>query len=129
MDPYISRLTIDRQYLDQYGHVNYKDITRLLEPIQDELLERCGTSFDLIELQMGLRSFVKKIEVAHHRELKEGESYGVLTRLGLGTTSMTFFQDIQIGGEQVVSLLLVVVLVDVQGRPAQIPMPLRKMLS
>ncbi|MDP3988619.1 MAG: hypothetical protein Q8P93_00055 [bacterium] len=119
---------IDGTHVDQYGHVNYKAIATVLEPFQDELLARQETSFELIESEMSLRSFVKKLEITWHRELKQGEECVVLTRLELGNTSMKFFQEIHVLDDLAATLFMVVVLVDSEGKSAPIPPRLREML-
>ena len=123
-------LVIGPEHIDQYRHVNYKGIPALLEPFQDTLLARAGTSFDDIEKRFGLRSFVKKMEITWSGELKEGDVCGIVSALTLGNTSMTFRQEIYEAtrssfGKPEVQLVMVVVMVNSADVPTLIPEELR----
>jgi len=123
-----SKLVVGPEFIDQYGHVNYKAAPAILEEFQDALLFHAGVTFDSIEKDFGLRSFVKKVEVTWDGELKEGDECWVSTIMELGKTSMKFSQTLKKGGLLVVSQLMVVVLVDSTGKPTAIPAELRKKL-
>lgn len=124
----VTDITIGKEHIDQYGHVNYKSVPAVLEEFQDALLTHCDVSFVGIEKDFGLRSFVKKLEVTWDGELKEGDECWVSTVLELGNTSMKFRQALNKNGV-VVSQLMVVVLVDNVGKPTAIPAELRKKLG
>ena len=124
----VTDTTIDGKHIDQYGHVNYKAAPAILEPFQDALLLHTEVTFDGIEKDFGLRSFVKKVEITWHGELKEGDECWVSTILELGNTSMKFYQTLNKDG-LVLSQLMVVVLVDNTGKPTAIPAELRKKLG
>ena len=108
----ISPFQIGAEHIDQYGHANYKAVAGMLEPYQDRLIASRGLSFESIERDYGLRSFVKKLEIVWSGELKEGDVCAVSTSLSLGTTSMAFNQLVLKGGKTVVSLAMVVAMVN-----------------
>lgn len=124
-----SYLQIDSEHIDQYGHVNYKGILPILEGVQDEVLARVGTSFDAVEKVFQLRSFVKKVEITWHGELKKDDLCKVLTRIDLGNTSIKLHQTIEVEEVPVVEMFMVVVFVDGVGKPTAIPNQLSKQLS
>ena len=124
----VTHITVGKEHIDQYGHVNYKSVPALLEEFQDALLIHENVSFASIETDFGLRSFVKKLEVTWDGELKEGDECWVSTILELGNTSMKFRQTINKDGV-VATQLMVVVLVDSAGKPTPIPAELRKRLG
>lgn len=125
----VTCIKIDGKHIDQYGHVNYKAPTAILEEFQDALLFHAGVTIDGIEKDFGLRSFVKKIEVTWNGELKEGDECLVRTILELGNTSMKFRQTLNKDGGPVITQLMVIVLVDDTGKPSAIPVELRKKLG
>lgn len=124
----VTDITIGKEHIDQYGHVNYKSVPAILEEFQDALLFHCNVSFEGIEKDFGLRSFVKKLEVTWNGELKESDECWLSTVLELGNTSMKFCQTLNKDGV-VATQHMVVVLVDSTGKPTAIPTELRKKLG
>lgn len=121
---------IGNEYIDQYGHVNYTAIPKMLEQFQDRLLEvYAKTSFQDIENRFGLRSFVKKMEILWDGEVRQGDISEVETTLDLGNTSMKFLQKLLVYGRLAVTLSLIVVLVNKEGVSTPIPQELRQYLS
>lgn len=125
----VTDVTIGEEYIDQYGHVNYKAAPAMLEEFQDALLFHAGVTFDGIEKDFDLRSFVKKLEVTWDGELRKGNECWLSTTLELGNTSMKFRQVLSKDGSPVVTQFMVVVLVDSAGKPTTIPAELRKKLG
>lgn len=122
--------TIGNEHIDQYGHVNYTAVPKMLEQFQDRLLEiYANTSFQDVENRFGLRSFVKKMEILWDGEIKQGNICEVETTLDLGNTSMKFLQKLLLHGRVVITLFLVVVLVNKEGVPTPVPQELRDRLS
>ena len=124
-------LVISSEHIDEYGHVNYKSIAAILEPFQNDFLESRCTTFKKIELDYGLRSFVKKLEIVWFGQLRQGDRCHVSTELKLGETSMTFGQTIlrESDGATLVTLGMVVVMVDKENKKAPIPTKLKEQLS
>ncbi len=126
------KLTIGREHIDEYGHVNYKAAPSLFEAAQDDFLTKChpemGLSFKYFEETFGLRSFVKKTDITWHDQLKEGDDCNISTSLELGKTSMKFYQSLEKADGLTISFFMVVVLVDSSGTPTPIPEDLRKLL-
>jgi len=126
----LTDITIGPEHIDQYGHVNYKAAPAILEEFQDALLVHQGVTFEGIEKNFGLRSFVKKIENTWDGELKENDECWVSTILRLGNTSMKFDQVLRKkDGSLILAQLMTVVLVDGDGKPTAIPAELRKRLG
>lgn len=126
----VKRFVVGGEGLDQYGHVNYKAVSAMLETFQDALLSHKGLSFESIEQDFGLRSFVKKLEITWYSELREGDECLVNTNLELGNTSMTFYQTLIHGdGRQILTQNMVVVIADGDGKPTTIPAELRRKLT
>lgn len=122
-------LVVGAEHIDRYGHVNYKAVPGMLEPHQDALLSSRKVSFEGIERQFGLKSFVRRLETIYSGELKEGNMCEVMTQLTLGETSMTFVQSVDRDGAPVLRFTMVVVMVDEAGNKTPLPEELRKQLS
>ncbi|HEY4518679.1 MAG TPA: thioesterase family protein [Candidatus Paceibacterota bacterium] len=124
-----SKLVVGPEFIDQYGHVNYKRVPDLLEPIQDDLLREVSTSFKIIESGYGLRSFVRKLAVDYKGQLKKDDLCDVSTEVTLGKTSMLFRQEVYKEGILVAELEMIVVLVNADGVPTLIPAQVRAQLG
>lgn len=122
----VTEMVIGPEFIDSYGHVNYKAYFALLEPAQDQYIEDRGLNgFDEIERRFGLRSFVKKVELINNSELLEGDKAVVTTSIGhIGNTSFSFIQSIALDGRNVADYTIVIVLTNEQGK-APIPNQLR----
>ena len=121
-------VTVHADMVDEYGHVNYKNLPRLFEVAQDAFIGCRGLSFSGIEQSWGLRSFVVKMTVIYKAQLREGEQVTIKTALALGKTSLTFKQEMEVP-QGSVEIEMVVVLVGSDDRPRPIPSELRAALE
>jgi len=124
-----TNITMGDEHMGQYGHLNYKAVPAILEKSQDALLAHCKVSFTGIEIDFGLRSFVKNIEITWFQELRKGDECQVKTSLKLSKTSMTFKQLVTKNSLPAVFQTIVIVLVDMASKRTVIPDELRKRLG
>ena len=126
MREFQTSLRIDHEHIDQYGHVNYIALPKLYEIAQDKALEACGLSFQGLEADYGIRSFVKRMELDYFDQLFEGDEVNVITGVGIGNTSMIFDQHMKKAGAITSQYKMVVVAVDSEGKKASIPEAVRE---
>ena len=119
-------ITIDNKHIDQYGHVNYQSLPILYEIAQDRALEECGLSFQRLETNYGLRSFVRRTETDYFGQLFEGDEVAVTTTVDVGNTSMTFEQRMEKKGKITSKYKIIVVTVDSEGSKVGIPDDVRE---
>ena len=80
-----------------------------------------GFSFQGLETDYGLRSFVRRTETDYFGQLFEGDKVAVTTTVDVGNTSMTFDQYMEKGERKTSQYKIVVVTVDWKGRKAPRP--------
>ena len=68
-----TEVKIGNEFIDPYGHVNYKRFPDIFEKGQDDLMERAGINFDQIEGRYGLRSFVITMTPTYKGQVKVGD--------------------------------------------------------
>lgn len=126
----ITTTVIGPEYIDQYGHVNYKAYPILLEPSQDAYMESRGVGFKIIEDKFGLRSVVKTYTPTINHDLKAGDQIQIRTGVSrLGKTSITYQQSITRGGIETMDYSMVVILINNEGKPTNIPQEIRDAIS
>lgn len=126
----ITEVTIGNEFIDQYGHVNYKRFPDIFEKGQDDLNERAGINFDQIEAQYGLRSFVITMKPTYKGQVKIGDQIKLYTAIDrIGNTSITYGQRMENAGTEVADFQLVVVLVNSEDKPTRIPDDLKQRLK
>ena len=123
----VTQVTIGSEHIDHYGHVNYKWFPVIFEPGQDAYMEERGIGPDLISEKIGLRGFVRQMVVEYTGQLFEGDKPTLSTSIkGIGKSSYTFYQELRHQDQLIANLELVVVMVDREGRPKQIPDEMRE---
>ena len=128
--PIVTEVTIGNEFIDQYGHVNYKRFPDIFEKGQDDLMERAGINFDQIEAQYGLRSFVITMKPTYKGQVKTGDQIKLHTAIDrIGNTSITYGQKMENAGTEVADFQLVVVLVNSENKPTRIPDDLKQRLK
>lgn len=126
---------IRREDLDEYGHVNYRQLPKIYEKAQDAFMEDRNVSLRSLETDYGLRSFVRRMEIDYMQQLFEGDDIIIDTYLEVGNTSIVYNQHIEkntglTDPAQIASTMrLVVVMVDAEGEKASIPDEVRKKLQ
>ena len=126
----VTNVTIGNEFIDPYGHVNYKRFPDIFEKGQDDLMERAGINFDQIEAQYGLRSFVITMTPTYKGQVKAGDQIKLYTMISkIGNTSITYGQRMENGDAEVADFQLVVVLVNSEDKPTRIPDDLRQRLK
>ena len=126
----VTKVTIGNEFIDQYGHVNYKRFPDIFEKGQDDLMERAGINFDQIEAQYGLRSFVITMTPTYKGQVKTGDEVALHTVISrIGNTSIAYSQKMEMVAIEVAAFQLVVVLVNSEGKPTRIPDDLREKLK
>ncbi len=126
MREFKTALRVTSEHIDQYGHVNYLALPRLYEIAQDRALEECELSFQGLETDYGLRSFVRRTELDYFDQLFQGDEVTVSTAVNIGNTSMTFDQHMEKAEKRTSQYKLVVAVVDSEGRKAKIPDDVRE---
>jgi acyl-CoA thioesterase FadM len=123
-------LIVGTEFIDQYGHVNYKAYPALFEKAQDAYMAHCNTSFEELETRDGMRSVVVAYDVVIKSDLKAGKLTLIETSVALGNTSMTFSQVMRSCGALIATLKLVVVFVNAENMREKVvvPVPLRTQL-
>ena len=125
----ITTLVIPQESIDEYGHVNYKQIPSLLEPAQDQYMNERGIGFKSLQENLGIRSFVKANSSVFKQQLLFGDSLTVKTGIEhVGNTSFSFNQQILKEGQTAVEYSLTVVCVDEDGTPISLSRDLKKRL-
>ncbi len=125
----ITDLVIPQESIDEYGHVNYKEIPSLLEPAQDQYMNERGIGFKSLQDNLGIRSFVKANSSVFKQQLLLGDNLTVETKIGhIGNTSFSFNQQILKKGETAVEYSLTVVCVDEDGIPISLSRDLKERL-
>lgn len=125
----ITTLVIPRESIDEYGHVNYKQIPSLLEPSQDQYMDEREIGFKSLQENLGIRSFVKANSSVFKQQLLFGDSLTVETEIGhVGNTSFSFNQQILKEGQTAVEYSLTVVCVDENGTPTPLSEDLKQRL-
>ena len=132
----ITRLVVDRKFVDEYGHINYLGFPELFEAGQDAHMAGLGFPFREIQEKFGLRSFVKAMSVTYRGQLFPEDVVHIKTEISdIGNSSFTFRQIAEIEEEFIedhqlaAEFELVVVLCGADGKKASIPDELRKRLS
>lgn len=114
----ITTLVIPQESIDEYGHVNYKQIPSLLEQSQDQYMNDRGIGFALLQENLGIKSFVKANSSVFKQQLLLGDSLTVETKIGhIGNTSFSFNQQIIKEEKVAVEYSLTVVCVDENDTP------------
>jgi YbgC/YbaW family acyl-CoA thioester hydrolase len=125
----ITGLEIFPEDIDEYGHVNYKNMPRLFESSQDQYMNNRGIGFEILQKKHGIRSFVKTYQTTMNQQLLVGDELTITTGIGhIGRTSFSFNQQIIKGGESAVDYNIVIVCVDNQGVSTEIPNDVRDAL-
>ena len=124
----IMELVVGRELIDQYNHVNYKKYPRFLEPAQDDYMEKRGIGFPDIEMEYGLLSVVRSINIEYFRDLREGDEVRVTTQvIDIEEGGFTFEQIITRGEDATTNFQMRIRFVDrIKKKPAPIPEKLRK---
>ena len=126
----VTNVTISNEFIDQYGHVNYKRFPDIFEKGQDDLMGKAGINFEQIEAQYGLRSFVMTMTPTYKGQVKAGDQIKLHTAISkIGNTSIAYSQRMENGGAEVADFQLVVVLVNSEDKPTRIPDALKQRLS
>lgn len=127
----ITPVAIRPEFIDQYGHVNYKRFPDIFESGQDDLMEKCiEGGFDGVDSTYGVRNFVKRTDTTINGQLLAGDEVLQHTSIGrLGSTSITFNQRMEKDGQNVADQTMVVVIVDKDNKPLPIPEDLRGKLQ
>ena len=126
----VTNIVIGNEFIDQYGHVNYKRFPDIFEKGQDDLMERAGINFEQIEAQYGLRSFVITMKPTYKGQVKAGDQIRLHTVIDrIGNTSIAYGQRMENGDTGVAEFQLVVVLVNAEDKPTRIPDALKQRLS
>jgi len=125
--PIITEVIIGNEFIDQYGHVNYKRFPDIFEKGQDDLMERAGINFDQIEAQYGLRSFVITMKPTYKGQVKTGDQIKLYTAINrIGNTSITYGQRMENAGMEAADFELVVVFVNSEDKPTRVPDDLKQ---
>lgn len=128
--PIVTEVTVGNEFIDQYGHVNYKRFPDIFEKGQDDLMERAGINFDQIEAQYGLRSFVITMKPTYKGQIKAGDQIKLYTAINrIGNTSIIYGQRMENAGTEAADFELVVVFVNSEDKPTRVPDDLKQRLK
>lgn len=119
---------VPSEFIDEYGHVNYKRYLAILEIGQDALMTGLEIPFTEIERKFGLRSVVRGFQSDFPQSVLEGDKIDILTQVdNVGKSSILFAQEIERAGELIHQFRMVVVLMNKQGS-ASVPDEIREKL-
>lgn len=108
--------------LDAYGHTNHTAFLSWLEEGRERFLRDRGLSF-LSFLEQGTPLVMVRLEVDYKGQVRWGDAVEIETGVErLGRTSVTFAHRVTLaGGTPAVFAKVVMVFVDREGRPTQVP--------
>jgi len=111
----LTEINVPKNFIDRYGHVNYKRFPKLFERGQDDYMSRRGIGFMQMEKVTGLKFPVVSIKVTYRAELKKDDKPVISTTIpegGVRDSSMSFNQEMRLGNRIVAEQDLVVVTFD-----------------
>ncbi|MBU4351560.1 MAG: acyl-CoA thioesterase [Nanoarchaeota archaeon] len=118
------------QDVDFYKHADYSNYLKWYKQGHQDFLESNGLSFQEMQENYGVKTFVRHADVEYLGQLFEGNNISINTSVDkIGTTSMRYNQLITCEEKVVSKAKITVVFTDKYNKPTKVPDEIRQLLS